>query len=99
MPQAARITDLHECPVSSPGQFPIPHIGGPIVGPGEPTVLIGGLPAASVGDLVICVGPQNSIVEGSASVFIGGLPAARIGDKTAHGGKIVAGAVNVFIGG
>jgi len=98
MPQAARITDLHECPMIAPGPVPIPHVGGPIVGPGEPTVLIGGLPAARVGDMVLCVGPQSSIIEGSASVMIGGLPAARVGDQTSHGGKIVIGAVNVFIG-
>ena len=74
-------------------------MGGPIVGPGEPTVLIGGLPAAVMGDMVICVGPPDSIVKGSATVMIGGKPAARMGDPTAHGGTIVLGCPTVMIGG
>ncbi|MBQ0788021.1 MAG: PAAR domain-containing protein [Oceanihabitans sp.] len=99
MPAAARITDLHVCPMETPGVVPIPHVGGPIVGPGEPTVLIGGLPAAKVGDALVCVGPPDSIVSGSRTVNIGGMPAARVGDVTAHGGTIVIGASNVLIGG
>jgi uncharacterized Zn-binding protein involved in type VI secretion len=78
---------------------PIPHVGGPILGPGAPNVLIGGLPAARVGDMLMCVGPPDAIVKGSATVKIGGMPAARMGDKTAHGGQIVLGAFNVMIGG
>ena len=78
---------------------PIPHVGGPIVGPGAPTVLIGGLPAAKVGDMLVCVGPPDSIVKGSATVQIMGMPAARMGDSTAHGGTIVLGMPNVLIGG
>ena len=78
---------------------PIPHVGGPITGPGQPNVLIAGLPAAKVGDMCVCVGPPDSIVKGSATVMIGGMPAARIGDSTAHGGSIVLGAFNVMIGG
>ena len=78
---------------------PIPHVGGPIVGPGQPNVLIGGLPAARVGDMLVCVGPPDSIVKGSSSVMIGGVPAARMGDSTAHGGQIMLGALNVMIGG
>lgn len=99
MPSAARITDFHECPMMDPGPVPIPHVGGPIVGPGQATVLIGGLPAAKVGDMLICVGPPDSIVKGSATVMIGGMPAARLGDQTAHGGEIMLGAFNVEIGG
>ena len=99
MPPAARLTDFHECPMQTPAVPPIPHVGGPIVGPGMPTVLIGGLPAARVGDMLVCVGPPDSIVEGSATVMIGGVPAARVGDTTAHGGSIVLGAFNVMIGG
>lgn len=99
MPPAARLTDFHECPLITPGPAPIPHVGGPIVGPGAPTVLIAGLPAATVGDLLICVGPPDSIITGSATVMICGMPAARMGDKTAHGGSIVLGAFNVMIGG
>lgn len=99
MPPAARLTDFHECPMQTPGTPPIPHVGGPIVGAGEPTVLIVKLPAARVGDSLICVGPPDTIVKGSATVIIGGMPAARIGDQTAHGGQIVLGAFNVIIGG
>jgi uncharacterized Zn-binding protein involved in type VI secretion len=77
----------------------VPHVGGPIIGPGEPTVLIGKLPAAKVGDMVTCVGPPDSIVKGSSTVMIGGMPAARLGDTTAHGGSIVLGEFTVMIGG
>ncbi|RKR04872.1 putative Zn-binding protein involved in type VI secretion [Flavobacterium sp. 90] len=99
MPPAARLTDFHQCPMITPGVPPIPHVGGPIVGPGAPTVLIVGLPAARVGDMLVCVGPPDSIIKGSSSVMICGMPAARIGDSTAHGGSIVLGAFNVMIGG
>lgn len=83
----------------TPGLPPIPHVGGPITGPGAPTVLIGGLPAAKVGDLAVCVGPPDSIVKGSATVLIMGIPAARLGDNCAHGGMIVMGFPTVLIGG
>jgi uncharacterized Zn-binding protein involved in type VI secretion len=99
MPPAARISDMHTCPMQTPGVPPIPHVGGPILPPGCPTVLIGGLPAARVGDLATCVGPPDSIIIGSATVMIGGMPAARMGDTTAHGGSIVAGCPTVIIGG
>ena len=99
MPQAARITDMHVCPMQTPGLPPIPHVGGPILGPCVPTVLIGSLPAAVVGDNATCVGPPDSIVSGSATVMIAGRPAARMGDTTAHGGSIVAGSPTVIIGG
>ena len=99
MPPAARLTDMHVCPMVTPALPPIPHVGGPVVGPGIPTVLIGKLPAAVVGDNCVCVGPPDSIAMGSATVMIGGKPSARIGDSTAHGGKIVAGEATVMIGG
>ena len=99
MPPAARVTDLHQCPMVTPGVPPIPHVGGPVAGPGAPTVLIGGLPAAKVGDLAVCVGPPDAVVKGSATVKVMGLPAARMGDKTAHGGTIVFGLPTVQIGG
>ena len=83
----------------TPAPTPIPHVGGPITGPGEPTVLIGGLPAAAVGDMAFCVGRPDSIVQGSSTVMIGGRPAARIGDSTAHGGTILIGDLTVMIGG
>ncbi|WP_162339766.1 PAAR domain-containing protein [Cyclobacterium salsum] len=93
---AARITDMHVCPMVNPGG--VPHVGGPILPPGEPTVLIGGLPAAKVGDMATCSGPPDTIVAGSSTVFIGGMPAARMGDSTTHGGSIVAGLPTVLIG-
>lgn len=99
MPPAARTTDMHACPMQTPGLPPVPHVGGPIVGPGVPTVLIGGLPASVVGDLCTCVGPPDSVVMGSTSVLIGGRPAARQGDSCAHGGSIVMGLPTVMIGG
>lgn len=99
MPPAARLTDMHVCPMVTPGMPPIPHVGGPIVGPGIPTVLINGMPAAVLGDMCTCVGPPDSIIRGSATVMIGGKPAARMGDSTAHGGSIVVGAPTVMIGG
>lgn len=96
MPPAARVGDMHVCPMTT---GPVPHVGGPITGPGVPTVLIGGMPAAVVGDMAICTGPPDVIAKGSATVLIGGRPAARMGDLTAHGGNIVMGAPTVMIGG
>lgn len=93
---AARIGDMHTCPMQTPA--PSPHVGGPITPPGEPTVLIGGMPAAKVGDMAVCAGPPDSIVAGSTTVLIGGAPAARMNDSTAHGGMIVAGCATVLIG-
>lgn len=96
MPPAARLTDMHTCPLFN---GPVPHVGGPVTGPGVPTVLIGGLPAAVVGDLLVCVGPPDTIVMGSTTVLINSKPAARLGDMTAHGGVIVMGHPTVQIGG
>lgn len=96
MPPAARITDMHTCPMVT---GVVPHVGGPIIGPGVPTVLIGGMPAAVLGDNLTCVGPPDTIVKGSTTVLIGGKPAARMGDQTAHGGVIALGLPTVMIGG
>jgi uncharacterized Zn-binding protein involved in type VI secretion len=96
---AARIGDMHICPMQTPGVPPIPHVGGPIIGPGAPTVLIGGMPASLVGDMATCVGPPDSITKGSMTVTICGKPAARVLDMTAHGGAIQVGCPTVLIGG
>lgn len=96
MPPAARIADMHVCPMVT---VLVPHVGGPISGPGVPTVLIGGMPAAVVSDTCVCVGPPDTIAAGSGTVLIGGKPAARLGDSTAHGGVIVVGCPTVIIGG
>src|SRR5437588_5127713 len=93
---AARATDMHVCPMMT---GPVPHVGGPILPPCAPTVLIGCLPAARVTDMATCVGPPDIIVKGSATVLISCLPAARIGDQTAHGGVIVLGLFTVLVGG
>jgi uncharacterized Zn-binding protein involved in type VI secretion len=96
MPFAARVFDMHICPMFN---GPSPHIGGPIMPPGTVNVLIGGLPAACLGDQCTCAGPPDVIVNGSASVLVGGKPVARMGDPTAHGGSIIIGCPTVIIGG
>jgi uncharacterized Zn-binding protein involved in type VI secretion len=96
MPPAARLTDMHTCPMCT---GPVPHVGGPIAAPGVPNVLISNLPASVIGDMCVCTGPPDSIAKGSATVLIGNKPAARMGDQTAHGGTIVTGAFNVLVGG
>src|SRR5687768_3085083 len=97
MPFAARVSDMHVCPMVNPGG--VPHVGGPVLPPGTVTVLIGGMPAATIGDMCVCSGPPDSIVMGSSTVLIGGKPAARVGDSTAHGGTIILGCATVIIGG
>jgi len=92
---AARVTDMHVCPMVT---GLVPHVGGPILPPGVPTVLIGSLPSATVGTMAVCVGPPDVIVMGAPNVLIGGRPAARMGDMTAHGGTIVFGSFTVLIG-
>ena len=92
---AARLGDMHVCPL---WDGHTPHVGGPVIAPGCPTVFIGGSPAGRVGDLALCNGPTDVITQGSPTVYIGGSPAARIGDMSAHGGVIVAGYPSVLIG-
>ena len=86
---------MHTCPMVT---GVVPHVGGPILPAGCPTVLIGGLPAARITDMATCVGPPDVIAKGSPTVLIGNLLAARIGDLTAHGGVIVVGCPTVIIG-
>ncbi|MCD9007347.1 PAAR domain-containing protein [Luteimonas sp. XNQY3] len=93
---AARLTDMHACPMVT---GVVPHVGGPILAPGAPTVLVGNLPAARLGDTCTCVGPPDAIVTGVPTILIAGQPAARITDMTAHGGVIVAGLPTVLYGG
>ena len=90
---------MHVCPMVTPSVPPVPHVGGPILPPGAPTVLIGGLPAARMGDMAVCVGPPDTIVLGSMTVLISNQPAARMGDMCSHGGSIVLGCFTVLIGG
>jgi uncharacterized Zn-binding protein involved in type VI secretion len=95
---AARLGDMHVCPMVTPGVPPIPHVGGPILPPCAVTVIVGGMPAARVGDMAMCVGPPDVIVMGSFTVLICGQPAARMADQCAHGGMIVMGMPTVLIG-
>ena len=67
MPPAARVGDMHTCPMVEPG--PVPHVGGPILPPCCPTVIIGGMPAARLGDPTVHGGV---IVVGFPTVIIGG---------------------------
>ena len=92
---AARLTDMHVCPMVT---GIVPHVGGPILPVCAPTVLTGKLPQARVTDMLTCVGPPDVIVKGSATVFVSGLPAARMLDTTAHGGVIMLGCFTVLIG-
>jgi uncharacterized Zn-binding protein involved in type VI secretion len=99
MAAAARQGDQHTCPLTNPPPGSSPHTGGPIMLMGPPTVIIGGQPAATVGNICICAGPPDSITKGSATVKINGQSAARMGDKTTHGGQITGGCKSVLIGG
>jgi|SRR5580693_7923489 uncharacterized Zn-binding protein involved in type VI secretion len=92
---AARLTDMHVCPMVT---GVVPHVGGPIIGPCWPTVLIGGLPAARMTDMLVCVGPPDMIIMGSLTVFTGGMPQARMLDPTVHGGVIILGWPTVLVG-
>lgn len=94
MPPAARIGDMHVCPMMT---GVVPHVGGPVA-KGEPKVMIGFMPAARATDMLVCVGPPDVIAMGSPTVQIGFLPAARLGDSTVHGGAIVVGFPQVMIG-
>jgi uncharacterized Zn-binding protein involved in type VI secretion len=96
MPMAARVGDMHVCPMVT---GTVPHVGGPALPPGGITVLIGGMPALRLGDMLTCTGPPDTVIKGSATVMIGGVPAARMGDSCAHGGSIVIGCPTVMIGG
>ncbi len=92
---AARITDLHVCPMVT---VLVPHVCGPALPGGNVTVLIGGLPAVRATDMCVCVGPPDVIVMGAPTVLIGNMPAARMGDPTAHGGALTLGHFTVLIG-
>ncbi len=95
MPPAARVTDMHTCPMVT---GVVPHVGGPVLPAGHPMTIIGGMPAARIGDMLTCTGPPDVIIKGSPTVIIGGMPAARLGDSTAHGGVILLGHMTTIIG-
>ena len=93
---AATVGSMHVCPLVT---GVVPHVGGPVLPLGAATtVLISGMPAATVGTSCTCTGPPDTIIMGSTTVMIGGMPAARLGDTTVHGGKIIMGVPTVLIG-
>lgn len=94
----ARIGDMHVCPMITPGLPPIPHVGGPVLPPVAPTVLKGGMPAATVTSMCVCVGPPDSLVMGSPTTLVGGLPSGRVMSATAHGGMVVIGLPTALVG-
>ena len=94
---AVRVTDMHICPMVTPGIPPVPHVGGVIMPPGVVSVFIGGLPAATLGATAVCTGALDNIIMGSSKVLIANKPAARVGDLCAHGGTIVSGCPTVLL--
>jgi len=92
---SARVGDHHTCPMTT---GPVPHVGGPIAGPGATTVLANNMPVALVGDAATCSGPLDVLVGGSPLVLAENRPVAYFGANTAHGGVIVAGSSNVLVG-
>jgi uncharacterized Zn-binding protein involved in type VI secretion len=92
MPPAARVGDTTGHP-------------GTITGPGVSTVLIGGMPAAVMGDMHACAfpppasHPSTPFAKGSGNVLIGNRPAVRIGDTAGCGAPVIVGASTVLIGG
>jgi len=94
MPPAARLTDLHTCPPLTPDLPPVPHVGGPILRPGAPTVLIEGPTRRPRGR----PGPVRRATRQHCAGLSHGAPAAHMGHATAHGGSIVLGCFTVLIG-
>jgi len=84
----------HMCPMVT-GY--VPHVGGPVVSPCAPNVLINGKPAALMGDMCVCVGPPDMIAQGEPTVLINGTPVATQGCLTAHGGMITSGEPTVMV--
>lgn len=95
MKPVATIGSMHVCPMVS-GY--IPHVGGPVIGPGAPNVLANGKPIAVMGDKCSCVGPPDTIVMGNPSILVNGKPIACMGDMTSHGGTITMGEPNILVG-
>jgi len=99
MQPIATLTSMHVCPMQTPAPVPVPHVGGPISGPGAANVLAGVMPVSVMGDMCVCVGPPDSIIKGSTKVLAGGKPVVRMGDSTAHGGSIVLGVPTILVSG
>ncbi|WP_082422584.1 PAAR domain-containing protein [Aquimarina longa] len=93
--QAATVGSMHTCPMCS---GTVPHVGGPITGPGAPNILHNNKPAAVQGDMCTCIGPPDMIAQGHPAIFHNGKPAVSVGDMTAHGGIISQGEPNIIYG-
>ncbi len=94
----ARVEDLHACPMATPAVVPVPHVGGPVKGPGAMTVLAGGQIVCVAGDIAICVGPPDVMCMGSPTVMAMGRPVVRICDQSVHGGMVLIGLPTVMVG-
>lgn len=93
-----RVQDMHICPMQTPAVVPIPHVGGPVAGPGALSVMAGGVPVSVMGDFAVCAGPPDTMPSGSATVFAEGRSVVRITDMSAHGGVILVGLPTVMVG-
>lgn len=91
----ATVTNMHTCPMVT---GLIPHVGGPIVGPGCMGVLIDGLPVSVIGDSCVCVGPPDVIAQGHPGILADGMPIALQTYMTTHGGVIMQGNPGVMAG-
>ncbi len=91
----ATLGSMHVCPMVN---GTVPHVGGPVTGPGTPNILVNNKPAAVMGDMCVCTGPPDVIAQGAPSVFFNGVPVVCLGDMTAHGGAITVGEPNVIVG-
>ncbi len=93
---AARLTDMHTCPMVT---GVVPHVGGPISGPGHADGVDWRLARGTSATWRFAPAPPDTLAKGSATVLIGGTPAVRMGDGTAHGEVVVLGCPTVLIGG
>ncbi len=91
----AIIGSMHVCPMVT---GTVPHVGGPVTGPGAPGVTVNGVPVSLMGDICTCVGAPDTIAQGCAGVTINGTPVATVGCMTAHGGSITVGSPGVLVG-
>lgn len=92
--QVATLGSMHVCPLCS---GLVPHIGGPIIGPGHTNILFNGKPAVTVGDMCTCTGPPDMLAQGNPAVMMNGKPTVCVGNLTAHGGTVITGESNILI--
>lgn len=92
--QIVTVSTNHVCPMVT---GTTPHVGGPVIGPGCPGVLINGQPVALLGDTCVCCGPPDVIVQGCPGVLVDGVPVVLQDCMTAHGGVVPAGVPGVTV--